>query len=46
MQKGLAQYFLDLIAIFKKNGWHWAFYAFREDCWDGMDYELGDGQLP
>ncbi|MNI93865.1 hypothetical protein D3C73_1518830 [compost metagenome] len=25
---------------------HWAFYAFREDGWDGMDYELGDKPLP
>ncbi|MDR1907204.1 MAG: glycoside hydrolase family 5 protein, partial [Puniceicoccales bacterium] len=38
MQKGLPQYFEDLIAIFEKNNWHWAFYAFR-DNWDGMDYE-------
>ncbi|OJW71516.1 MAG: glycosyl hydrolase [Candidatus Amoebophilus sp. 36-38] len=44
--KGLAQYFKDLISIFKENGWHFAFYAFREDVWDGMDYELGDKKLP
>ncbi|MFO1055513.1 MAG: cellulase family glycosylhydrolase [Dongiaceae bacterium] len=24
---------------------HWAFYAFREDSWDGMDYELGSGKV-
>ena len=22
------------------RGGHWAFYSFREDAWDGMDYEL------
>ena len=27
-------------------GWHWAFYAYREDEWDGMDYELGTAKLP
>lgn len=43
---GLAKYFNDLITIFNKAGWHFAFYAFREDAWDGMDYELGDQKLP
>lgn len=38
---GLQAYFSDLITIFNKQGWHWAFYSFREDTWDGMDYELG-----
>lgn len=32
------------ISAFNENGWHWAFYAFREDSWDGMDYELGTGK--
>ncbi len=44
--KGLVHYFHDLITIFKEYGWHFAFYAFREDVWDGMDYELGDKHLP
>ena len=44
--KGLTQYFQDLIDIFKENNWHFAFYAFREDTWDGMDYELGEKKLP
>lgn len=44
--KGLPQYFKDLTDIFKEQGWHFAFYAFREDTWDGMDYELGDKKLP
>jgi hypothetical protein len=43
---GLDQYFEDLITIFEEHGWHFAFYAFREDSWDGMDYELGDKPLP
>lgn len=43
---GLEKYFQDLIAIFNKQGWHFAFYAFREDTWGGMDYELGAEKLP
>jgi hypothetical protein len=35
-----------LIAALDCEGLHWAFYAFREDAWDGMDYELGDAPLP
>lgn len=46
MSCGICQYFTDLIEIFKENNWHFAFYAFREDVWDGMDYELGDKKLP
>jgi endoglucanase len=43
--KGAAQYFSDLLEIFNFEGWHWAFYSFREDVWDSMDYELGTDQL-
>ena len=43
---GAALYLADLVRIFEAEGWHWAFYAFREDTWDAMDYELGDGPLP
>ncbi|PPE03666.1 glycoside hydrolase family 5 protein [Holospora curviuscula] len=43
---GLEHYFQDLISIFIQEGWHFAFYAFREDTWDGMDYELGTQRLP
>jgi len=33
-------YLTDVLdAVEARNG-HWAFYAFREDEWDGMDYEL------
>jgi endoglucanase len=46
MSPGLDIYFQDLISIFQEEGWHFAFYAFREDTWDGMDYELGDQKLP
>ena len=30
---------------FNQQQWHWAFYAYREDTWTGMDYELGSGRL-
>ena len=46
MSAGLEQYFKDLIAIFDQQGWHFGFYAFREDTWEGMDYELGNKPLP
>lgn len=46
MSKGLSVYFADLIDIFEENQWHFAFYAFREDTWDGMNYELGIKKLP
>lgn len=44
--EGVEKYLSDLIEIFNKNGWHWSFYSYREDVWDGMDYELGTGKLP
>jgi endoglucanase len=43
---GVAQYLGDLITIFNERKWHWSFYAFREDTWAGMDYEVGSGKLP
>lgn len=43
--KGAEKYLKHLIEIFNQNNWHWAFYSFREDCWDSMDYELGSGKL-
>lgn len=45
MAKGLDKYFSDLIAIFNTHHWHWAFYSFQEDTWDGMNYELGNKPL-
>ena len=42
---GVDKYFDDLMQIFNEEKWHFAFYAFREDTWDGMDYELGNKKL-
>lgn len=44
--KGCAQLFADTLAEINARRWHWAFYAFREDEWDAMDYELGEKKLP
>ncbi len=44
--KGVEKYLSDLIEIFNENQWHWAFYSYREDVWDSMDYELGTTELP
>jgi aryl-phospho-beta-D-glucosidase BglC (GH1 family) len=38
---GAANYLSDLIDMFNQHHWHWAFFTFRQDFWDGMDYELG-----
>ncbi len=43
---GVEQYLSDVIKSANGFGWHWAFYAFREDEWDGLDYELGPGKRP
>jgi len=42
---GAAQWLADAITLFDEQGWHWAFYSFREDDWPGMDYELGTKPL-
>lgn len=42
---GAKRYLEDLIKIFNRQQWHWAFYAYREDTWTGMDYELSSGKL-
>lgn len=42
LSPGLDQYFFDLMSIFREMDWHFAFYAFREDTWGGMNYELGE----
>lgn len=44
--EGVEKYLSDLIEIFNENGWHWAFYSYREDVWENMDYELGTGVIP
>ena len=43
--EGAEQYLADVIDVFNKNKWHWSFYAFREDVWPAMDYELGTGKV-
>jgi len=35
----------DVLTALDATRLHWAFYAFREDSWDGMDYELGSGKV-
>ncbi len=39
--RGAAEYLRDLASIFDGHQWNWTMYAFREDQWDAMDYELG-----
>lgn len=38
---GAAAYLADVLDILNEHDLHWAFYSFREDGWDGYDYELG-----
>lgn len=35
----------DVLSALDAERLHWAFYSFREDSWDGMDYELGSGKV-
>jgi hypothetical protein len=42
---GAAAYLADLVSVLNEGGWHWAFYAFRNDGdWTGLDYEIGEGK--
>jgi hypothetical protein len=43
--KGAEKYLEDVIDFLNSNKFHWAFYSFREDAWDGYDYELGTENL-
>lgn len=43
---GCSAYLEDVLGSVERAGLHWAFYAFREDSWDGMDYELGTAPVP
>lgn len=43
---GCKQYLEDVLTVLDKQQLHWAFYSFREDNWDGMDYELGAAKVP
>lgn len=38
---GAAEWLADVASLIDERGWHRAFYSFREDEWDGMNYELG-----
>jgi len=38
---GAKQYLSDIISFLNDHHFHWAFYSYREDEWDGYDYELG-----
>jgi endoglucanase len=42
---GAREYLEDVVSALNTHGWHWAFYSFREDAWDRMDYEVGTGGL-
>jgi glycosyltransferase involved in cell wall biosynthesis len=39
--QGAQRYLLDLLDLFNELEWNWAIYAFRDEEWDAMDYELG-----
>ncbi|MFJ9989366.1 glycoside hydrolase family 5 protein [Pseudomonas putida] len=43
---GCRAYLEDVLSVLDRQGLHWAFYSFREDSWDGMDYELGTDKVP
>lgn len=38
-------YLDDVLTALDGDRLHWAFYSFREDTWDAMDYELGKGKV-
>ena len=42
---GCRQYLEDVLEVLDDARLHWAFYSFREDSWDGMDYELGTAKV-
>ncbi|MFK4064149.1 glycoside hydrolase family 5 protein [Brucella anthropi] len=39
------QYLDDVLSYADDRKFHWAFYSFREDSWDAMDYELGKAKV-
>lgn len=39
-------YLTDVMDAVDARGGHWAFYSFREDEWEGMDYELPANLAP
>lgn len=46
LSPGCATYLEDVLSVVEGHGSHWAFYAFREDTYDGFDYELGTWKAP
>lgn len=42
---GCKSYLDHVLTALDANNLHWAFYSFREDSWDGMDYELGSEKV-
>ena len=42
---GAKEYLTDVLSVLNEKNLHWAFYSFREDAWDGYDYEVGTGPL-
>lgn len=46
MLNSCATYLDDVLTVLDRNKIHWAFYSFREDSWDAMDYELGKKKVP
>ena len=42
---GAAAYLADVLSVLNEHDLHWAFYSFREDGWDGYDYELGTAPM-
>jgi hypothetical protein len=43
--QGCKQWLSDVLTVLDKHNAHWAFYSFREDAWDAMDYELGKNRF-
>ncbi len=43
--EGCKTYLEDVLTSLDDSKLHWAFYSFREDSWDGMDYELGSKKV-
>lgn len=43
---GCKSYLEDVLTALDAAKVHWAFYSFREDAWDAMDYELGSNKVP
>ncbi|WP_440957622.1 glycoside hydrolase family 5 protein [Oceanicaulis sp. LC35] len=37
---GAEAYLSDILSCLEDHDLHWAFYSYREDAWDEMDYEL------